>query len=71
MMEGWKVWVGTILAVATGVGMVCTGLLADPMDGAMILQGILVIAGAFGLVGVGHKVEKGFRMLRKTLQGGK
>jgi len=62
-MEGWKTWVAMLLGVATGIGMVCTGLLSDPMDFNLIGQGLLVIAAALGIGGVGHKIDK----LRKTM----
>ena len=57
-MRGWKTWAAAVGAFATGVSMVASGLTADVMDVNQIWAGILTCAGALGLVGIGHKLEK-------------
>ena len=64
-MSGWKTWVAVIGAVAAGVVLIVKGLLATPMDWASIGEGILAILAAFGIGGIGHKIEKMGRSLRK------
>jgi len=57
-MKGWKTWLGVIGGIGTGVGVIVGGLLSDPIDPDKIWAGLLMISGALGLVGVGHKIEK-------------
>ena len=58
MMGGWKTWVGAIGVFASGLVLIATGLTADPIDPTKVWQGIMICAGAFTAVGIGHKVEK-------------
>lgn len=58
MMSGWKTWAATIVAVCAGVTRVCQSLLAEPFDANAFYEGLIALAGALGLVGIGHKIEK-------------
>lgn len=57
-MTGWKTWVAFALGVVTALGKIFTALLADPFDANGLYQGLLMLAGAIGIVGIGHKIEK-------------
>lgn len=49
-MKGWKTW------VAAGVAIVAAGLEAQGYGTAAKV--LLMVAGALGMVGVAHKIEK-------------
>jgi len=57
-MTGWKTWVAGIGGICSGIGISISGLLSDPLDPQKIYEGILIIAGGLGLIGIGHKIEK-------------
>ena len=57
-MTGWKTWVGSIVAAAAAVIMIGSALLSEPFDPTKFYEGLIALAAAFGLVGIGHKVEK-------------
>ena len=57
-MTGWKTWVATAVAACAGMVKLGTALLADPVDANGVYEGFLMIAAAFGIVGIGHKIEK-------------
>jgi len=50
MMSGWKTWVGGGLFVSAG--------LAGFLGYSDLVQPLLALAAAFGVVGIGHKIEK-------------
>lgn len=58
-MKGWKTWVSAIGTFCTGIAMLVSGLVGDVVDPDKVYQGILICAGALGIVGIGHKIEKG------------
>ena len=58
MMTGWKTWASAIGAIATGIGVVISGVMSDPIDPNKIYEGVLIIMGGLALVGIGHKIEK-------------
>jgi len=58
MMSGWKTWVGGLGMIATGIGTVIGGILAEPLDWAAVEKGIALIAGGIAVLGIGHKIEK-------------
>jgi hypothetical protein len=58
MMTGWKTWVATIGAIATGVVRSAQALIADPFDANALYEGLCIILAGFGFVGIGHKIEK-------------
>ena len=58
MMKGWKTWTGAIGVFAGGVVMLASGVTAEPFNPDQVWQGIVVCAGAFAAVGIGHKIEK-------------
>lgn len=57
-MKGWKTWLAALGMFATGVGLAVSAILSDPIDGQKLTEGITLMAGALGLVGIGHKIEK-------------
>jgi len=57
-MSGFKTWIAVIGGIATGIGMIATGLLSDPIDVALIGKGWVAILAALALLGIGHKIEK-------------
>lgn len=52
-MKGWKTWVGAALIAGAAV------LRYFGLDA--VAEAIMMIGGAFGLIGLGHKVEKASR----------
>jgi hypothetical protein len=58
MMGGWKTWVAAIGLIASGIGMIATGFVAEPMNFDMIVAGWGSIMAGLALVGIGHKLEK-------------
>jgi hypothetical protein len=61
-MKGWKTWVGIALLTAGGVlsTLEKTGIIPPGM-GTGISELLYTIGTAFGLVGIGSKIEKGSR----------
>ena len=57
-MKGWKTWVAAIGAFCAGAAMVAAGMTSEPVDTEKVYQGIMACIAAFGLVGIGHKIEK-------------
>lgn len=57
-MTGWKTKFGGAGMILAGLGMVIAGLVADPMDGTKITEGIALIGAGLGAIGIGHKIEK-------------
>jgi hypothetical protein len=58
MMSGWKTWVSSIMGIAGGIGRMCAAILSDPVDAQGFWEGFLVLCGSFGIIGIGHKIEK-------------
>ncbi len=58
MMKGWKTWIGAGGVFAGGVVMIATGLTAETINPDQVWNGIVVCAGSFAAVGIGHKIEK-------------
>jgi len=57
-MHGWKTWASGIGTMLTGLGMIGTGLAADPMSFEAIVAGLAMFWAGLGILGIGHKVEK-------------
>lgn len=59
-MSGWKTKTASISLVIIGFGTIVGGITFDPfaIDMAAFQEGALMIAGALGVAGVGHKIEK-------------
>jgi hypothetical protein len=57
-MTGWKSKLGGAGMIATGIGMVISGLLAQPMDGDMVFKGFAMVGGGITAIGIAHKIEK-------------
>jgi hypothetical protein len=57
-MTGWKTWAAAIGFIASGVGMIATGLATDPINFELIAAGWAAIMAGLALVGIGHKIEK-------------
>ena len=58
-MKGWKTWVSAGLVVVIGAvqSLEAVGIIPDGI--ANVVSTVLgSIAGAFGIVGLGHKIEK-------------
>jgi|Deesub1362A_J573_1020465.scaffolds.fasta_scaffold42083_2 hypothetical protein len=53
-MKGWKTWAGAALVAASAI----LGFMGKP-DAA---KALMALGAAFGLVGLGHKIEKSSRM---------
>ena len=49
-MKGWKTWLAAVLIGASGA--------AKYLGQDAIAETVLYLAGAFGLIGIGHKVDK-------------
>lgn len=50
MMHGWKTW--------AGAGFIAAGAVLEYFGYSDLAKGILMVGGALGLVGLGHKIEK-------------
>jgi hypothetical protein len=57
-MTGWKTWVASVMAVLAAATMMGSALLSEPFDPTKFYEGLVALAAAFGLVGIGHKIEK-------------
>jgi hypothetical protein len=57
-MTGWKTWAAGIASMCSGVGLIITGILADPLDANMIAEGWGLVIAGLAIVGIGHKIEK-------------
>ena len=66
-MSGWKTWLSVIGGICGGIILIIKGLLAVPMDFMSIGEGVLVILAAFGIGGIGHKID---RMGKKLFKDG-
>lgn len=58
MMKGWKTWIAVLVAFMSALVLIGQGFIADPMDWELIKQGITALIAAFGMLGLGHKLEK-------------
>jgi hypothetical protein len=50
MMKGWKTWAGAVLVAASAA----LGFLGEPEAA----KAVLGFGAAFGIAGIGHKIEK-------------
>ena len=57
-MGGIKTWLAVIGGICTGVGMIISGILSDPVNMDLIGKGWMAILAALALLGIGHKIEK-------------
>jgi hypothetical protein len=57
-MTGWKTWVASAVAALSALLMMGQALLSDPFDPTKFYEGLMALAAAVGLVGIGHKIEK-------------
>jgi len=58
MMGGWKTWVAAIGLIFLGIGLIVLGLFAKDLKEVLFGLGVQAILFGFGLIGIGHKVEK-------------
>lgn len=58
MMGGWKTWAAAGGLCLLGLAMIGMGLLATELKEVLFGLGLQAILFGFGLVGLGHKVEK-------------
>lgn len=63
-MTGTKTWIAALISIVTGLGMLLTAGLAlmngeAAPEGTSISAGIGFISAGIGMIGIGHKVEKG------------
>ena len=49
-MRGWKTWVGAVIIAASAV--------LKYFDQTELSEALLMIGSAFGIIGLGHKIEK-------------
>lgn len=57
-MRGWKTWAAGLGGIFSGLSMVAFALSAEPVEGMAITDGITLIIGGLGIIGIGHKIEK-------------
>ena len=57
-MSGIKTWIAGIGGIAAGVALILNGIAADGFSFDALKEGIGLIVGGLGLIGLGHKVEK-------------
>jgi len=58
MMGGWKTWAAAGGLCLLGLAMIGMGLVATELKEVLFGLGLQAILFGFGLVGLGHKVEK-------------
>ena len=52
-MKGWKTWLGAIMVGAAAA----LRFIPDPTC-LVVSEVLLYVGGAFGIIGIGHKIEK-------------
>lgn len=57
-MGGWKTWAAAGGLCLLGLALIGMGLLATELRAVLFALGLQAILFGFGLVGIGHKVEK-------------
>jgi len=58
-MRGWKTWTGVALLVVAGALRTLASLEVLPLAvSEALIEGLFLAGGAFGLVGLGSKIEK-------------
>jgi hypothetical protein len=57
-MGGWKTKLAGVGGILSGLAMVVASIVNSPFDFNNLWQGVLVIVGGLGLLGVGHKLQK-------------
>lgn len=57
-MGGTKTWIAAIGSIASGVALILNGIAADGFSFEALKEGIGLIVAGFGLIGLGHKIEK-------------
>ncbi|MGD9950286.1 MAG: hypothetical protein AB7U29_17680 [Desulfobulbus sp.] len=58
MMGGWKTWAAAGGLCLLGLAMIGMGLMATELKEVLFGLGLQAILFGFGLIGLGHKVEK-------------
>ncbi len=58
MMGGWKTWAAAGGLCLLGLALIGMGLVATALKEVLFGLGLQAILFGFGLVGIGHKVEK-------------
>lgn len=70
MMGGWKTWAAAGGSCLLGLAMIGMALMATELKEVLFGLGLQAILFGFGLVGLGHKVEKNAAaVLLKQLEG--
>ena len=62
-MTGWKTKSSGLLLIVSGLG-VCAGSISfDPfsLNGEQFVTGVGMISAGLGIMGIGHKIEKGIK----------
>ena len=59
IMGGWKTWVSGLLGIATGLVSIFKTVADETWNFADVQGGIGMIIAGFGILGIGHKIEKG------------
>ena len=58
-MKGWKTWVAAIGTILTGLGMIASALSREGgFSFENIQAGVLTVVAGFGMIGLGHKLDK-------------
>ena len=58
MMGGWKTWAAAGSLCLLGLALIGMGLVATELKEVLFGLGLQAILFGFGLIGIGHKVEK-------------
>lgn len=58
MMGGWKTWAAAGGLCLLGLAMIGMAMVVDELREVLLGLGLQAILFGFGLVGIGHKVEK-------------
>ena len=64
-MDGWKTWLAAIGLMLSGLGLMITGFISDPIDWQKITEGWALFMAGLGMIGIGHKIVKARRILEK------
>ena len=71
IMSGWKTWAAGIGMILGGAALIVKQIADGTFSFASMGEGFTMIMGGLGLLGIGHKVEKGADKIAEAAATGK